>query len=336
MSHELVPVEQAQPPGRRLEEFPALVVKAGNPAVQAWLDLFEGKIPNRNTRRNYMRAVRKFLAWAENQSLELHRIMASDVGRYLSHLSGGPNKKKIALASFRKFFRFMVERHICIINPASDAETVRHEVVEGVTPEITDAQFRAILSTIDRTTLVGLRDTVIFTMLAYTASRAGAVARIQRHHYYDGAGQWMLHFDEKRGKSREIPVAHDLKLLLDEYLERSGIKEEKRTKNQDGDWEPLYIFRTANRRTDKLTETPMSGNDIYKMMQRLVKRAGVAGHVVPHSFRVAIATDLHRQGIAIENIQAFLGHSDVRTTRVYVRDTPVVTRNLVERIRLGR
>lgn len=54
--------------------------------------------------------------------------------------------------------------------------------------------------------------------LAYMGGRVGAVASLKRHHYYEATVQWMLHFDEKRGKSREIPVAHDLKVLLDEYL----------------------------------------------------------------------------------------------------------------------
>jgi site-specific recombinase XerD len=337
MLNELVIVEQAPPPGRRGGELPALVVRAGAAAVQAWFDLFEGKVRNRHTQRNYMRAVRKFLAWAESQGLELHRIMAADVGRYLSQLSGGPDKKKIALSALRKYFRLLVERHVCLINPASEAETVRREAVEGKTPEITDAQFRAILSTIDTTKLVGLRDRLILQTLAYTGTRVGAVAALQRHHYYEAPGQWMLHFDEKRGKSREIPVAHDLKVLFDEYLERSGIKDEKRTKdNQTGEWEPLYIFRTAEGRTDKLTKTAMSGNDIYKMMQRHAKRAGISGHVSPHSFRVAIATDLHDQGVPPDEIQTLLGHSDARTTNLYKRNRRGVTRNLVERIRLGR
>src|SRR5262249_53999641 len=142
------------------------------------------------------------------ESLELPRIMAGDVGRYLLQLSGGPAKKKATLAALRRFFRVLVGRHICLINPAAEAETDRYDIVEGKTPEITDAQFRALLATINPTNLVGLRDQLIIKTLAYTGARVGAVAALQRHHYYEAPDQWMLHFDEKRGKSREIPVAH--------------------------------------------------------------------------------------------------------------------------------
>ena len=195
----------------------------------------------------------------------------------------------------------------------------------------------ALLATIDATNLVGLRDQLIIKTLAYTGARVGAVAALQRHHYYEAPDQWMLHFDEKRGKSREIPVAHDLKVLFDEYLERSGIKEERRTRDEKtGEWEPLYFFRTAAGRTGQLTKSQMTGNDVYKMMRRHAERAGISSRVSPHSFRVAIATDLHEQGVPTDEIQTLLGHSDVRTTNLYKRNKRGVTRNLVERIRLGR
>ena len=80
----------------------------------------------------------------------------------------------------------------------------------------------------------------------------------------------------------------------------------------------------------------MTGNDIYKMMRRHAERAGIGIRVSPHSFRVAIATDLYEQGVPDDEIQTLLGHSDVRTTNLYKRNKRGVTRNLVERIRLGR
>ena len=58
---------------------------------------------------------------------------------------------------------------------------------------------------IDTSTVVGLRDRAIIAIVIYTASRAGAVASLKRGSFYYAGEQWMLHFDEKGGKSREIP-----------------------------------------------------------------------------------------------------------------------------------
>jgi site-specific recombinase XerD len=263
--------------------------------------------------------------------------MAGDVGRYLSKLPGGVAKKKGALAALRRYFRLLVERHVCLINPAAEAEGPRYEIIEGKTPEITDKQFRALLSVIDTQTLVGLRDQLIIKTLAYTGARVGAVAGLQRDHYYEARDQWMLHFDEKRSKSREIPAAHDLKVLFDEYLERSGIRHERRKRDpKTGEFEPIYLFRTTAGRSKQLSKRPMTGNDIYRMLRRHAERASLGAKFSPHSFRVAIATDLHEQGVPTDEIQTLLGHSDVRTTNLYKRNRRGVTRNLVERIRLGR
>src|SRR5688500_12530829 len=102
MPSELAIVERGETPDRRRGEgLPALVVRAGGPAAQAWTDFFDGKVRNHHTRRAYGRSVRLFLLWCDGQDLELPRIMAGDVGRYLSQLAGGAAKKKGTLAALR-------------------------------------------------------------------------------------------------------------------------------------------------------------------------------------------------------------------------------------------
>jgi site-specific recombinase XerD len=202
---ELVVIEESGPPGRKAEDLPALILLSGPAAAQAWTHFVDGKARNDHTRRAYSRAVRHFLAWCESQGLELRRIMAGDVGRYVSQLSGGAAKKNATPAALRRYYRLLVERHICPINPASEAETDRCEVVDDKTPEITDAQFRAFLAVIDSTTLLGLRDQLIIKTLAYTRARAGAVAGVEREHLYEARVQWMRHLDKQRSKSGEFP-----------------------------------------------------------------------------------------------------------------------------------
>ena len=76
--------------------------------------------------------------------------------------------------------------------------------------------------------------------------------------------------------------------------------------------------------------------DHYRMMRWHATRAGLGAKFSPDSFRVVIDTDLHDQGVPADEIQTLLGHSDVRTTNLYKRNRRGVTRNLGERIRLGR
>ena len=195
-------------------------------------------------------------------------------------ISGSPpaaqKRKKQHLAGLRRFFNLLVERHICIINPAAVAETEKLTVVEGKTPEITRKHTRRLLESIDCTHVVALRDRAIIGILMYTAARAGAVSKLELEHYYDAGEQWMLRFRDKGGKSREIPVSHDLKTYLDEYLEYSGLRHGRRRRHPDtGKFRPRPLFRTAMKKKRELTGTPMSGRDITRMLKRRFEDAGL-------------------------------------------------------------
>ena len=123
----------------------------------------------------------------------------------------------------------MVTRHAILLNPALSVRGERYEVVEGKTPEITVKGARALLASIDASHLVGLRDRAVVAILIYTAARAGAVASIRRGSLYDSGEQWMLRFDEKGSKSREIPVRHDLEQMLFEYLDAASLARSRKT-----------------------------------------------------------------------------------------------------------
>ena len=299
---------------------PAIVKAAGRSAEFAWEEFFQAEIANAHTRKNYLHAVQKFLAWVEERGLELARITPGDVGAYLQGLDPlSVPTKKLHLAALRRFFDRLVNRHACVINPAATVKTERHAVVEGKTPEIGVAQARTLLKSIDVSNPVGLRDRAILAVLVYTAARVGAVAKLTLKSLKHDGAQYTLRFAEKGGKLREIPVRHDLEKFLLEYIEAAQISEGR-------------LFRTAYRKTKTLTKNAMTGIDICRMMKRRLKAAGLPGHFSPHSFRVTTVTELLEQNAPLEDVQYLAGYSDPRTTRIYDRRRRKVTRNIVERI----
>ncbi len=214
-------------------------------------------------------------------------------------------------------------RHVVILNPAACVRGDRYQVIEGKTPEITVHQARHLLQTIDVSHSVGCRDRAIIAVLIYTAARVGAVSRLRRHDLQDVGDQYCLRFMDKGGKSREIPVRHDLQGYLFEYLEMAGLRD------TDG---PSPLFRTTVRRTKCFTNRAMTANDIGRMVKRRLKDAKLPSRLSPHSFRVATITNLLEQQIPLADVQHLAGHADPRTTRLYDRRHRKVTRNIVERI----
>jgi integrase/recombinase XerD len=303
--------------------LPRLIAEAGVAASYAWDEFFRGSLRNPHTRTAYSRAVQRLLAWLEKLGVSLSQVTPGMIGGYFDELEGSVPSKKLALAAIRRFFDAMVQRHVMILNPAASVRGERYAVIEGKTPEISPDQVRALLSSIDTTTPVGLRDRAVIATLIYTAARAGAVASLRLKDLTHDGTQYSLRFAEKGGKSREIPVRHDLERYLLEYLAAAVADDEPKTK-------PL--FRTLVRRTGAFTANVMSGTDIWRMVKRRLKSAGLPAQICPHSFRVATVTDLLSQGVPLSDVQFLAGHSDPRTTRLYDRRSQAVTRNLVERI----
>ena len=303
--------------------LPALVREGGSAATFAWEEFIYGRIRNPNTRKAYERAIRQFLAHCEQLGRELHAITPKDVGTYLDSLSHATSSKKLHLAGIRHFFDALVTRHVILLNPAASVRGERLQVIEGRTPEIGVEQARKLLRCIDTTHVVGLRDRAIIGILIYTAARVGAVAKLRRGDFYDLGDQYCLRFTEKGGKSREIPVRHDLRQFIVDYLSSGNLEYTESS---------LPLFRSAIRRTRKLTQSAMTADDIGRMIKRRLRKAGLSSRLSAHSFRVATVTDLLMQGVPLEDVQNLAGHADPRTTRLYDRRQRRVTRNIVERI----
>lgn len=304
--------------------LPAIIERAGHGARFAFEEFFHAKIRNAHTRRAYRRAVLSFLKWADHRDRQLHEVSPADVGSYLDELRHSVASKKQILAGLRHFFDGMVVRHAIVLNPALSVRGERYQVLEGKTPEITIRQARKLLSSIETATVVGLRDKAILCILIYTASRIGAVARLRLKDLYDVGDQYCLHFIDKGGKSREIPVRHDLQQLLKLYLQSTGL--------HLGDSSDRPLFCTTRKNALILNDRAMSAGDMSRMIKRRLLACGLPPRLSPHSFRVTTITDLLTQGVPLEDVQHLAGHADPRTTRLYDRRHKSVTRNIVERI----
>jgi integrase/recombinase XerD len=108
--------------------------------------------------------------------------------------------------------------------------------------------------------------------------------------------QYVLRFQEKGGKSREIPVRLELQRDMLAYLAGASIAED----NED---QPL--FSSTVRRTKQLTGNGLTSKGICKLVKRRLKDAGLPKRLSPHSFRVSAITDLLTQGVPLDEGQPY-------------------------------
>ena len=100
----------------------------------------------------------------------------------------------------------------------------------------------------------------------------------------------------------------------------------------DGEDKKTPLFRAAVRRTNTLSENPMSRVDAFRMIKRRARVAGLPDSTCCHTFRATGITAYLDAGGTIENAQAIAAHESPRTTKLYDRTSDEFTLDEIERI----
>ena len=195
-------------------------------------------------------------------------------------------------------------------------------VKKGKTPILSADETRQLFDSIDTSDVVGLRDRAIIAAMVYSFARVGAMLAMKVEDYYAQGRRAWLRLQEKGGKQHEMPAHHNLESYIDAYVKAAGFGED--TKG--------FLFRTSRAKTRKLTENPMSQPDVWRMIRRRAKQAGIKTHVGCHSFRATGITIYLENGGTLEKAQTMANHESPRTTKLYDRTRDQITLDEVERI----
>ena len=108
--------------------------------------------------------------------------------------------------------------------PAHAVRGPKHVVNRGKTPVLTADRARALIESIDTSTLAGLRDRALIGVMTFAFARIGAVVDMRVEDYYPKGKRWWVRLHEKGGKRHEMPAHHTLEAYLDAYIEAAGIR----------------------------------------------------------------------------------------------------------------
>jgi site-specific recombinase XerD len=305
---------------------PRVIADAGDKAARRFLEFFAATIRNKNTRMAYYRAAARFFAWCDHHRIgEIVDIEPLHIATYIEALGKDGFEKpsvKQHLAAIRMLFDWLVVGQVVATNPAHSVRGPKHVVKTGKTTVLTGEQARELLDSIDTSTLVGLRDRALISVMTFAFARISAVVDMRVEDYYPKGKRWWVRLHEKGGKRHEMPAHHNLEAYLDAYIKAAGV----------GDQGKAPLFRSAAGRTGALTDKPMNRVDAWRMIQR--RRADLGMHIKVgcHTFRATGITAYLEAGGTLENAQAMAAHESPRTTKLYDRTGDEITLDEVERI----
>jgi len=308
------------------QKFPAVIAEAGPAAIRRFLEFFSANIRNKNTRHAYARAVAQFCTWCERGQFSLDLLEPVVIAAYVESLAEKKSKPTVKqhLAAIRMLFDYLVIGQIMPMNPATSVRGPKYIVKRGKTPVLTAEEARKLLDSIDVSTLIGLRDRALISVMVFSFARVSAVIGINAEDFYQNGKRSWFRLHEKGGKFHEVPAHHSAESYLDAYLSAAGIGTEKKAP----------IFRTVLGKTRKLSPHRMHRNDALRMIKRRAKAIGLPASICNHTFRATGITAYLQNGGTLEHAQAIAAHESPRTTKLYDHTSDEITLDEVERIRI--
>jgi integrase/recombinase XerD len=269
-------------------------------------------LTNENTRRAYRNDVGSFMRFVgvksphEFRSVRRAHVIAWRKVLEKQKLSAATVRRKLSALS--DLFNYLCEKNAISDNPVHGVGRPKEGANEGKTPAISDAQASALLDAPSRHTLKGKRDRAILAVLLFHAVRRAELSSLRVKDYSERKGVKHLCVHGKGGKIRYIPAHPRAIQLLEEFLDASG--------HRAGLDSPLFRAVAPNL---KDSTKRLSPDSVYRnVVMYYCKRLGIAVEGLgPHALRATSATNALQNGADIAEVQEWLGHSSISTTRLY-------------------
>lgn len=278
------------------------------PHFVEWL----ANIENPNTRRAYrtdLATFMRFVGIAEPEDFA-HVTRAHCIAwrKEMERQALKPATIRRRLSAVSDLFNFLCEENSIDKNPVNGVKRPTEGANEGKTPALSDAQAKRLLAAPEASTLKGKRDRAILAVLLYHALRRGELCRLRVEDYQVRRGVPTLAVYGKGSKIRYLPVHPAATVLIEEYLQVAGHREE----HEDA------LFRPV-RNPHGALEKNLSENAIYENVVKFHARAaGIPIRSVrPHCLRATAATNALEHGADITRVRDWLGHSATTTTQLY-------------------
>ncbi len=272
--------------------------------------------------------LRDFLSWlrieralAHNTVQAYRRDLSLLLDLYRSESPDQPLAAWLSPATIAKFIRLLSEKGLCETSQARHLAALRtfcrYLVIIGLLPRspaevisqprswhrlpkvLSPKGVGQLLDSPEGSTPLDLRDRAMLELAYATGMRAEELANLKTADVNVRVGY--LRCIGKGSRERVIPMGEKAAQALDEYAHKG--------RPDPQNCPPEFFLSRQN--------LPLSRIDIFRIVKKHARKAGLAGQLSPHTLRHSFATHLLAGGADLRSVQEMLGHVDVTTTQIY-------------------
>jgi len=243
---------------------------------------------SRGTVKAYSWSVRNFLEYSKDRGLDEDAVK-DYVQRKIAVRD--PSTVSASISALKFFFLNVLGKPISISYPK------RNKPIPAV---LTPDEVKKLIDAVQNP-----KHRLLVKLMYGCGLRVSEVVNLRKHDF--DFIQGLIHVKLSKGrKDRFVKIPDSMGERLEAY-----------SKTTDGD----LLFPSS--RGGKL-----STKSVQLIVQNSARKAGIRKDVHPHTLRHSFATHLLEQGIDLRIIQKLLGHSDIKTTQIYLSVSNQLIKNV--------
>lgn len=250
----------------------------------------------------YKQDLAKYLSFLKAKGIKrVDKIGKKDITDFLFCIRSRVSPPSIsrALSSIKNFHKFILRERIASFNPSSLIEAPK--IGKKIPEVLSFDEVNQILKVPNLHRPQGIRNKAILELMYATGLRVSEIANLKVYDLNLEIG--FLKCKGKSSKERIVPLGKYAEKFIRRYKDeiRAKLLKNKILDN-------LFLAQGGK---------PLTRQNIWKMIKKMVRLAGVRKRVSPHTLRHSFATHLLERGADLRSVQEMLGHSSITTTQVY-------------------
>lgn len=261
-----------------------------------------------STLKSYDKYIGKFLFYLEKHGVyDLSNITPTVVWGYCNvFASYSTSTTHNSLSSLRVFLRFLYDKQILKVDLSNKVPHVTYRRDSHIPFAFPKSNVKKILETVDRGNPIGKRDYAILLLASELGLRSGDIRNLKFSSLH-----WEKNTIEltmgKTGKDIILPLLENIGMAIIDYLKYG---------RPHSDLDIVFLRHIS-------PIQPLSPTGITKIVSRYIYKSGIdvkhGQRKGPHSLRHSLASALLEENVPLPLISEVLGHSDSRTTEIYLK-----------------